>query len=684
MKKFTTAKFVLPLFGVLVALVLAEPRSAKWGYDFRDGAPWKYETLIARYDFPVLKTQEQIDAERGAEASVKVPYYRYSADVVNSNLRKADALVCEAYPELRNIVSRTLRDIYDRGVTSDDASVGMLSDENGRQSQTIYIQKDKRASEFPADEVYPLSAARAALLAAVKAELSDVNADSLLSAGRVYDFLEPNLSYDAQTTDLVHSQSEVYVSPTIGYVNAGQLIVSEGEIVTPEIYQMLDSYKYEYEHNIGHATSWFSRWGGNIAVSICLVVLFFFCLLSTCRSVIRENYNKYLYLLFVYTASVVIYLLADKFNEYYIFLLPMALVGLYMQSFFRLKSVFAVYLMTLVPMLLFVQSGIMFFVMSLAGGITALYAFRKHGKGARQFLSALFIFIAEAVVYGAFILFGTANFNHIRVLIMLFAGSMLTVAFYPLIYLFERVFGLVSNARLAELADTSSPVLRMLEQKAPGTFQHSLQVSNLACAAARAIGADEQLVRAGALYHDIGKTANPQCFVENESLATRADTAKYHKELTSLQSAQDILRHVTDGEQIAREKKLPQCIIDFIVTHHGTSVTLFFYNKYVREGGDPEMRDQFQYKGHKPRTKEQVLVMLSDSIEAASRTLGDYGRDKLAALVNGIIEGKRSEGQFDESSMTFAELKTVNTVFIDYLSQIYHERIVYPKRNNKQ
>ncbi len=683
MKKTVTAKIILPLFGVLAALVLSEPRSAKWGYEFREGAPWKYETLIARFDFPILKTQEQMDAERGAGASVKVPYFRYSSDVVNRNLRNIDALVPDGAVDMKPLLSKTVRDIYEHGVTDDDSAPTKMADANGHLPQLIYIQKDKRATQYPAEEVYSLTTARAALLAAVKSEFTAVNADSVLSVNGVYGFIEANLQYDAQTTDLVHSQSEIHVSPTLGYINAGQLIVSEDEIVTPEIYQMLDSYKYEYEHNIGHAVSWFSRWGGNIAVSLCLVVLLFFCLLFTCHSVMRDSYNKYLYLVFIYTASVVIYLLVCQLNEYYIFLLPLALIGLYMQSFFRLKSVFAVYLMTLVPLLVFTQSGTMFFLMSLAGGMTALYAFRRHGKGARQFLAALFIFIAEALVYGAFILFGTANFDHIRVLVMLFAGSMLTVAFYPVIYLFERIFGLISNARLAELADTSSPVLRMLEQKAPGTFQHSLQVSNLSCAAARAIGADEQLVRAGALYHDIGKTVNPQCFVENESLATRADTAKYHQELTSLQSAQDILRHVTDGEALAREKKLPQCIIDFITTHHGTSATMFFFNKYLREGGDPEMRDQFQYKGHKPRTKEQVLVMLSDSIEAASRTLGDYGREKLEKLVTGIIEGKRSDGQLDESTMTFAELKIVSEVFIDYLSQIYHERIVYPKRNNK-
>ena len=239
----------------------------------------------------------------------------------------------------------------------------------------------------------------------------------------------------------------------------------------------------------------------------------------------------------------------------------------------------------------------------------------------------------------------------------------------------------MSSTRLQELSDTSNELLRQLEQKAPGTFQHSLQVMNLASAAARAINADEILIKAGALYHDIGKIKNPLCFVENESL-TSTD-AKYHSDITPLQSAQDIIKHVTDGVELAQAHKLPSVITDFIRTHHGTTCVSFFYDKYLKEGGDPELKKEFLYPGPTPTTKEQVILMLSDSIEAASRTLRDYSQESISALVDRIFAYKIEDGQLEQADITLKEIDTIKIVMQTYLGQMYHERIKYPKRKIK-
>jgi len=256
-------------------------------------------------------------------------------------------------------------------------------------------------------------------------------------------------------------------------------------------------------------------------------------------------------------------------------------------------------------------------------------------------------------------------------------GSLLLVAAYPLIYLFEKVFRLVSASKLVELSDTSNKLLRMLADKAPGTFQHSLQVMNIADAAARSIDAYVPLVRAGALYHDIGKIANPQCFTENETPGVR-----YHAELSPKESAQEIIRHVSDGLAMADKYGLPQEIKDFIVTHHGTTCTAYFYNKYVNEGGNPDEKAEFCYDGMKPTTKEQVILMICDAVEAASRSLKDYSQESVGRLVDNIIDGKSEDGQLSDSVISLRELNALKEVIKSYLMQMYHSRVAYPKRKS--
>ena len=258
-------------------------------------------------------------------------------------------------------------------------------------------------------------------------------------------------------------------------------------------------------------------------------------------------------------------------------------------------------------------------------------------------------------------------------------ASLLSVAAYPLIYLFEKMFRLVSNSKLVELSDTNNTLLRLLAEKAPGTFQHSLQVMNLADAAARAIGANVLLVRAGALYHDIGKIANPQCFTENETSGI-----SYHAGLSPQESSKEIVKHVSDGLALAEKYNLPDVVRRFISTHHGTTTTGYFYTKYLNDGGDPAMIGDFQYDGERPQTKEQVVLMVCDAVEAASRSLKDYSEDSISRLVDHIVETKAAEDQFSDSDISLRDINVLKDAVKTYLKQVYHSRVVYPKRNTRQ
>lgn len=670
MKSSFRWKVVIPLvvsFSVLMVLV---PRTAKWGYDYSKGQAWRYETLVAQFDFPLLKTTEQIAKERADLSSTVIPYYKMSTEVVGESFRKIEGMSFADVPGLKSSLVRHLSDIYNKGIIPE------IQDN----VELIYVQKGKRAEKVPVSEVYLLPQARIALLHEVSTDCPEVNVDSVIRSKSIYDLLAVNLVYDEQITALVHSQTQSMVSTTSGFVNAGTIIVNNGELITAEVAQMLDSYKAEYEQSYGYDKPLAAIWLGNALLVLGILICLYFAIYFS-NAMIFKDYNRYLYVVVVFTLIASVELLLIKFAPQWIFIFPFSVAALYLQDFFRTRVIYPVYIATLLPLLLFAENGAAMFMMYLVSGVITLYVFKHFSKGAKQFIAASINFVCTAVLFSAFVITGVINVDYLPTLGLICIGSILQVALHPFVYLLERSFNLVSSTRLQELSDTSNELLRQLEQKAPGTFQHSLQVMNLASAAARAINADEILIKAGALYHDIGKIKNPLCFVENESL-TSTD-AKYHADITPLQSAQDIIKHVTDGVELAQAHKLPSVITDFIRTHHGTTCVSFFYDKYLKEGGDPELKKEFLYPGPTPTTKEQVILMLSDSIEAASRTLRDYSQESISALVDRIFAYKIEDGQLEQADITLKEIDTIKIVMQTYLGQMYHERIKYPKRKIK-
>ncbi|MBE6235636.1 MAG: HDIG domain-containing protein [Bacteroidales bacterium] len=668
-----TFKAYLPLIALFLIMVFMMPQSPKFNYDYRKGSPWMYETLIAQFDFPILKTEAQMQEEREKNGSAVIPYFRLDANVAPQSQNSIASMELGEWAVIKPVLSDAVEVLYSKGILSPSQEQSWDSAEG-----LIFVQKDRRASKVPVSEVYTMADAEAYLRAAVAVAREDCNVDSLFNAAGLSGLLSPNLIYDSKTTDLVHDESVKYISTTQGVVRVGQVIVSEGEIVTAEVEQLLKSYEHEYDQSMGYAGNRAFMWVGNIFLAFSIVLVLFLAL-CYCNFRVFDEYNKYLYLLMIFALAAIASSLVAREDPSMYYLMPFTLISLYLLAFFSKRVVFSVYFISLLPMLIFAPNGVELFVIYLVAGSVGMLVFGFFNRGWLQFVTALIVFAVMVLVWGAFRLVdGVSGIANYRTVLDMALAAFLSVAGYPLIYLFERVFGLVSNTKLAELSDTNNRLLRTLADKAPGTFQHSLQVMNLADAAARSIDANVLLVRAGALYHDIGKINNPQCFTENQTSGVR-----FHEDLTPKESAQEIIRHVSDGLAMAEKHGLPQVIREFISSHHGTSSTGYFYTKYLNDGGDPDDVSAFFYNGMKPVTKEHVILMICDSVEAASRSLKQYSAENISALVDSIVQTKMSQGQFSDADISIREINAIKDEIKSYLQQIYHSRVSYPKRKQQ-
>ena len=660
----------LPLIAVFAVLFLLLPRSGKFSYDYRKGSPWVYDNLVADFDFPLLKTEEQLQSERESLGAESIPYCRLSSSVAKDVLAKVSALDFAQAPGARTATMEAISELYQRGVLPD-----ALSGSSSGADRLLLIQVEKRVERHSSSEYLSEEESQAFLRDELAKACPQIDADSLLKVLNIYPLLRANLVYDKQATELMHQKSVDYISTTSGIVPAGTLIVRHGETVTAEIKQMLDSYRLEFNSNVSYNGPVALLWLGNALMALFIVLLLF---LSICygNANVLDSYNRYLYLLFIFLLSAVATLLVDRFNPDSIFFIPYSIIAIYLMAFFKKRVVMPAYIMSLIPLLLFTNGGEGLFMMHLVAGMVCIFTFSYFNHGWLQFVNAIFIFIsASLVLLTNRLINGDPNLFDYSELLKIFIGSLACWLGYPMIFLFEKLFNLVSNSRLQDLCDTNSKLLQLLAQKAPGTFQHCLQVMNLSDAAARSIGANVLLTRAGALYHDIGKMENPLCFVENQTPGV-----KYHEELSAEESARDIIKHVSDGVAIADRYRLPDEIKQFIVTHHGTSCAAYFLTKYLNAGGDPDKTDTFYYKGQVPSTKEQSIVMVCDTLEAASRTLTDFSRNAVSDFVDRVFSSKLKEGQFADSALTEREIGIIKSTLKEYIANMHHARIVYPKR----
>lgn len=657
---------VLFLFAGII-MVLAFPLRGMFHYSYKLGNTWMYETLIAPFDFPVLKTQEQLMSEMEEKSSQIIDYYQFEEEISNGKLADLRLLLSkEEFNDSRDFISTieiVLMDIYNKGVISH--SDELIGDE------VVYVQRDKRAKEIPLAEIFTVESAYYDIRSEASQQFGEQYSDSLLNAIRIKDYISSNLKYDESTTQALHRNAVESISPTSGIVFAGQLIVSQGELITKEVLQLLDSYKAEYFSNYGYSESSLSS-----LVSHILFVFFILSFLSsaifvTDKSIFKFT-NKLLYVLTLTLLTFFAICYASRQSDQLRMLLPLSMYVIFAMACFKPSTVYATYLVALLPILLMIDNGVEFFFSNAIVGMVIIRIYNRFSRGWRQFLLTILVFVTLLIVYFSFILINGRQIYWVEIGTMM-GHSILIIIAFPFVFLMERIFKFVSQARLWELTDTGNPMLQDLSRKAPGTFQHSLQVASLAEEACRVVGGNVMLVKVGALYHDIGKTLNPQCFVENQTT-----NVNYHASLSSENSAADIIRHVDDGLYLVKKRNLPNVIGAFIASHHGTTLTSFFYSKYVNEGGNPDNKGPFRYHGNLPVSKEEVLLMFADSIEAASRSLSDYSTENISKLVDRIIDLKISEGQIVSADVSLKEIAQVRECFKEFLSQMYHTRVAYP------
>lgn len=667
----TGPKIYLPLVLALVIFVFMLPQNPRFSYEYKKGEHWKYENLIAEFDFPLLKTEGELDAEKDSVTHVKIPFFNKKEEVLTSAVATVENLFAASDDSVScQLITNALKTVYAKGVF--DALDADHYNNLPVDAKCAIVQNYYDDEYFPIGEIHTLESARQYF----KEQLQNLDTtlpDTTYVALNPNVLVVPDLKFSSTLTDEKYSEKKFHLSYTNGYIGAGHEIVKKGQMITDDIANLLDSYKAEFDKSVAHEYPR-ALWIGLGVIALMMVVIFFFTLYF-CDYKIFVQYNKYLYVLLLYVAfSVVTFFFYTRGEIDYYYMIPYSLMAMLMMAFFRKGFVMIMYFITLLPLLIVTSGTVSVFFIHLIAGFMGIYIYQTLNKGWLQFVGTFIIYVIMAAVWFGFCMIFD-NVGNWYLLLYIALAAVLSIAGYPLIYLFEKLFRLVSSDKLVELSDTSNTLLRLLADKAPGTFHHSLQVMNLADAAARAIDADVPLVRAAALYHDIGKINNPQCFTENE-----APGVKVHDGLTPKESAQLIIKHVSDGLALAEKHNLPQVLKDFIVTHHGTTCASYFLTKYLNEGGDPEDVADFYYGGVKPVTREQVILMLSDAVEAASRSLKDYSGNNISNLVDKIAEGKANEGQFDEADITLKELNTIKDVMKSFLQQVYHSRIEYPKR----
>lgn len=657
------SKYFIPILFLLTAavMVLVLPREGQFKYQYQKGSPWMYENLDASFDFPILKTDDEIRAERDKATKDFTPYFVLKTDIEAEKLRElsSDPIFLQLPEEAQTKLISIYSFIYDRGIMS-DARYKELSADIG-----VVIVRGKVAESTPLSEVFTPRRAMDYLHQQYNIPLQGLTT-----------FFSPNLVFDEATTVAVQSKNIQDISITKGIIYSGQRIVSKGEVVTSNTEQVLNSLKAEYHSKIGFSGSIaLLILGQSLMVALCLFMVYLTMRVVRPRmlkSVTEISFTLLLAVIVVAGASLV-----TKTHPQWIYLLPFPVIILYLDSFFPARASLPLYLFILLPLPIITESYQLLITNLVAGGV-AVFAFRYWGRGWHQFLSAFLVYVSYLVVSLSFHLISEGNLLYLDLFTFsnYATAAILIVACYPLVFLFEKLFGFTSLSRLRDLADTGNKPLRELSEKAPGTMQHALQVANLAETAARQVGASDLLCRVGALYHDIGKINNPQFFTENQNSGFNP-----HSQLTPQESAKIVIRHVEDGMTLAKKYGLPTLVSDFIATHHGKTRTEYFYNVYCNSGGDPANAADFTYPGQLPTSKEQVIVMMADAVEASCRSLSDYTPESIANMVDKVVRLRISEEQLLNADITYRDIHRIQEIFNVHLQEIYHTRISYPSRN---
>lgn len=658
------------VIGTVAVIVWVMPRDSRNYFIVEQGRPWKYTDFRAPFDFPIYKSEASIKMERDSMMKNYEPYYNYNPDLAGDMVRKFVKDHSKGIPGLSNdyisIIANRLRSVYDSGIMSSQEYDRLDNDT----SSTIRVVSGKNAISVKTNTIYSTKTAYEQLFAD---EMTFEHKQELQRCD-LNTYIIPNLTYDRDRSNASKNDILNSIPLASGVVQKGQKIIDRGEIVDDNTYRILESFKKENEkRNLNTKQKQTTIFGEVLIVTI--FVLFFTVYLSMFR---KDYFDKprsiaMLYCLIILFAILTSLLVRNTIGHVYI--LPYAMVPIFIRVFMDSRTAFIAHTTMVLICAVMLQHPFDFVVIEIVAGLAAIYSLRELQYRSQLFKTAVIVTVASMATNlgydmmndSALTKFDLSYYNYFIVngLLLLFA--------YPLLYLIEKLFGFISDITLIELSNTNNPLLRKMSEVAPGTFQHSIQVGNLAAEIANKIGAKSQLVRTGALYHDIGKMANPIYFTENQT------GVNPHENLSCIESAQIIISHVTEGLKMADKYGLPNVIKDFISTHHGQGKTKYFYVKYKNEHPNEQVDDLlFTYPGPNPFTKEQAILMMADSVEAASRSLPDYTEKTIRDMVNKMIDSMLNEGFFKECPITFRDVAYAKTVLIEKLKTIYHTRISYP------
>ncbi len=658
--------------GTAVLIVWSMPNDNRLTFKIELGKPWRYADLTAPFDFPVLKSDAVVKAERDSALRDYEPYYTLHSDVAGEQVREFMQNYSRGLPGLtddyKSIIANRLQRLYDQGIVDTKEPVGGDADTlhsirlvSGQRAVSV-----KASATLTAMQAYELIM-QDPVLAVHREQLSQLNLN---------DYLVPNLIYDRARSEQSRQELVSSVPMASGVAQRGQKIISRGTIVDQQTYQVLESFVKESDRR-HQADSQLTTaiWGRLLYVT--LLITLFTIFLSIYRHEYFDHLPSLALLYSLVTLFSVLGSLLVSHSLLHIYILPLSMVPIFIRVFMDSRTAFMAHLVLVLITASVLIRPFDFIFVELVAGLAAIYSLRELSSRSQLFWTAA-ITTAAAILaeFAVFLieeddlaLFDMSQYNY-----LLAAGIMLFCS-YPLLYIIERLFGFTSDITLIELSDMNKPLLRRMSEVAPGTFQHSIQVGNLAAEIARKIGGNPQLVRTGALYHDIGKTQDPIYFTENQSGGIDP-----HEQLSCIESAGKIISHVTEGLKLAEKANLPQAIKSFVATHHGQGKAKFFYVKWKNEHPDEDIDDLlFTYPGPNPFTKEQAILMMADAVEAASRSLPEYSEQSIRNLVNRILDSQVQEGFFRECPITFRDIQYAKTVLIEKLKTIYHTRVSYPE-----
>ncbi|MFW5755173.1 MAG: HD family phosphohydrolase [Tangfeifania sp.] len=670
--------FVFLITAVLLFLIL--PGEQKFKYEYQKGFPWSHENLIAPFDFPVLKTDEEIGEEIAEQLQNVIPYFTYDTNTVKTQAKElrtdwqnlADS-AGKANPEVILELTEVLKGIYKSGILPRSVETYEILD--GKEE--LKKRTGNLVDRSPVKSVYSEKTAYNTFFDTIR-QMNQKYPESqeILNALEPDNYIVWNLQYDAQTTRREIDDITENISNTRGIIQTGERIILEGEIVDNQKYQLIESLKDSYEKERGKGiNSYMVPLGKALLVLVFMLLLFTF--LYIYRFDILNQFSKLSFLLLFLVAIVFITNLINTFPSLHIYLVPFAIFPIIVRTFFDSRTAIFTLIIATILIGFYAPNNYEFVLMQVTAGIVAVFSLNKMHRRAHLIIAAIWVFLTYAIVFSALeiIYEGTFRSYNYETLQWFALSSILILLVYPLVFIFEKIFGFVSDVTLIELSDTNQPLLRKLAEEAPGTFQHSMQIANLGEEIILKIGGNPFLVRAGALYHDIGKVATPEFFIENQAVGINP-----HDKINYKQSAEIIIEHVKNGVKMARKHKLPEALIEFIATHHGTTKAKYFYLKHQEDNPDKKIQDKsFIYPGPLPVSKEAAVVMIVDGIEAASRAMKEKTRENIAELIENMVEQKINDKQLEESELTFKDIKIIKETLLTKLMNIYHVRIEYPK-----